>query len=64
MTQSQNQTNISQALATVEADSSDGKQDGKQDALVETDSISEESGSGPGYNPCSSLLFHTCRDGF
>jgi hypothetical protein len=44
-------------LATVEADSSDGKQDGKQDTLVERDSVSEKSGSGPNYNPCLSLLF-------
>ena len=63
MTQSQNQINSPQALDTVEADSTDRRQDGKQDALVKTDSISEESGSGPDYNPYSSLLFQTCYGG-
>jgi hypothetical protein len=44
-------------LATVEADSSDGKQDGKQDTLVERDSVSEKSGSGPDYNPLFKFAF-------
>jgi hypothetical protein len=63
VSQSQNQADSPQALATVEADSSDRKQDGKQDTLVERESVSEKSGSGPDYHPSSSLLFQTCRDG-
>lgn len=64
MAQSQNQANSPQALVTIEADSSDGEQDGDQDALIETHSVSEKSYSGPAYNHCSSLLFRTRRDGF
>lgn len=62
--QSQNQANSPQALVSMEADWSDGEQDGEQDSLIETHSVSEKSDSGPDYNHCSSLLFRTRRDGF